>query len=115
MKKTFIIALIGLSLSIAATSSVQAQSKVKKALDATGHAIGTGAKAVGKAGSEVGNKTAEVAVKGTATVKDRSYKGKVAPDGSNVYIDKKDKKYYINKKGKKLYLRSSQIKNAPKK
>ena len=67
----------------------------------------------GKAAKSVGNKTAEVAVKGTAKVADQTFKGKMAPDGSNVYIDGKNNKYYINSKGAKVYLKASQIKNKP--
>jgi uncharacterized protein (UPF0333 family) len=67
----------------------------------------------GEAAKSVGNKTAEVAVKGTAKVVDAKWKGKMAPDGSDVYIDGKNNKYYINKKGAKVYLKASQIKNRP--
>jgi outer membrane usher protein FimD/PapC len=67
-----------------------------------------------KAAKSVGNKTAEVAVKGTAKTVDAKYKGKVAPDGSDVYIDGKNNKYYINSKGGKVYLKAAQIKNKPK-
>ena len=66
-----------------------------------------------KAAKSVGNKTAEVAVKGTAKVVDAKYKGKIAPDGSDVYIDGKNNKYYINSKGAKVYLKASQIRNKP--
>jgi hypothetical protein len=68
----------------------------------------------GEAAESVGNKTAEVAVKGGAKVVDQTYKGKMAPDGSNVYIDGKNNKYYINKKGAKIYLKAGQIRNKPK-
>ena len=67
----------------------------------------------GKAAKSVGNKTAEVAVKGTVKVLDAKYKGKMAPDGSNVYIDGKNNKYYINSKGAKIYLKASQIRVRP--
>lgn len=67
----------------------------------------------GKAVKSVGNKTAEVAVKGTAKVVDAKYKGKMAPDGSDVYIDGKNNKYYINSKGARIYLKASQIKDKP--
>lgn len=67
----------------------------------------------GKAAKSVGNKTAEVAVKGAAKVVDAKYKGKMAPDGSNVYIDGKNNKYYINNKGAKIYLKASQIRVRP--
>ena len=68
---------------------------------------------ISKTATKVGNKTAEIAVKGTAKVADKVYEGKQAPDGSDVYINSKNKKYYINKKGGKVYLKNSQIKNRP--
>jgi len=67
----------------------------------------------GQAAKSVGNKTAEVAVKGTAKVVDAKWKGKMAPDGSDVYIDGKNNKYYINSKGAKIYLKASQIRVRP--
>lgn len=105
MKKnvSFSVAVLALS-SLLAVTNVSAQTKVEKAADKTGKAIGKGAKIVG-------NKSAELATKGFAKVKDKTYKGKVAPDGSDVYIDKSDKKYYLNKEGKKIYLKKSEIKN----
>jgi hypothetical protein len=67
----------------------------------------------GKAAKSVGNKTAEVAAKGTAKVVDAKWKGKMGPDGSDVYIDGKNNKYYVNAKGAKIYLKASQIKDRP--
>ncbi|WP_225872570.1 hypothetical protein [Pedobacter polaris] len=75
--------------------------------------VGKAIQKTGKAAKSVGNKTAEVAVKGTAKVVDAKYKGKIAPDGSDVYIDGKNNKYYINSKGAKVYLKVSQIRNKP--
>ncbi len=66
-----------------------------------------------KTAEKVGNKTAEVAVKGGAKVADQTYKGMMAPDGSNVYIDGKNRKYYVNKKGAKIYLKASEIRKRP--
>lgn len=66
-----------------------------------------------KVAKSVGNKTAEVAVKGTAKVVDAKFKGKMAPDGTDVYIDGKNRKYYVNKKGAIIYLKASQIRNRP--
>ncbi|WP_447640602.1 MULTISPECIES: hypothetical protein [Chitinophagaceae] len=108
MKKQWMIGLTAAAFSFTlTTSSVSAQSKIEKTADKTGKAVGKDAKAVG-------NKSAELATKGFAKVKDKTYKGKVAPDGSDVYIDKKDKKYYLNKEGKKIYLKNSQIKDKSK-
>ncbi len=62
---------------------------------------------------KVGNKTAEVAVKGSAKVVDKTWKGMMAPDGTNVYIDGSNRKYYVTKTGGKVYLKSYQIKPRP--
>ena len=112
MKKRYIVGLfavaaLGLfSLNTNAQEKKEKKTEVGKALQKTGKAVEKGATAVG-------NKTAEVAVKGTAKVADQTYKGKMAPDGSNVYIDGKNRKYYVNKKGAKVYLKASEIKNRP--
>jgi hypothetical protein len=94
-----------LTLALAATVSLSVQAQEKKGV---GHAID-------KTATSVGHKTAEVAVKGTSKIGDKTYKGKMAPDGSDVYIDGKNRKYYVNKKGGKVYLKLSQIKNRPEK
>lgn len=105
MKKQFVLGITALAFSsILTIGNVSAQSKVEQTADKTGKAIGKGAKSVG-------NKSAELATKGFAKVKDKTYKGKVAPDGSDVYIDKADKKYYLNKDGKKIYLKKTEIKD----
>lgn len=70
-------------------------------------------KAISKTATNVGNKTAEVAVKGASKIGGKIYKGKMAPDGSDVYIDGNNRKYYVNKKGAKIYLKSYQIKTRP--
>ena len=110
MKKKLVMGLLTLALFGGAALTVNAQEKKKtevgKALDHTGKAIGKGAKSVG-------NKTAEVAVKGSSKVADKTWKGKMAPDGSNVYINAKNEKYYVNSKGAKIWLKASQIKNRP--
>lgn len=90
-----------LTLALVGTVSVAAQAQEKKTV---GHTID-------QTTSKVGHKTAEVAVKGSAKVVDKTYKGKMGPDGSNVYIDGKNRKYYVNKKGGKVYLKASQIRN----
>jgi hypothetical protein len=87
-----------------AVLSFSAQAQEKK------ESVGT---TISKTANTVGHKTAEVAVKGTAKVADKTYKGKMAPDGSNVYIDGRNRKYYVNKKGGKVYLKSYQIKTRP--
>jgi hypothetical protein len=102
MNKKFLSGL--LTLAIAGTISLSAQAQEKKK---------TVGQTIDKTASSVGNKTAEVAVKGTSKVADKTYKGKMAPDGTDVYIDGKNRKYYVNKKGRKVYLKASQISNRP--
>lgn len=109
MKKNHLLKMGAIALFVASSLTVFGQEKkteVGKVLQKTGKAIDKGATAVG-------NKTAEVAVKGAAKITDKVYKGKMAPDGSNVYINGKNWKYYVNKKGKKVYLRAAQIRNRP--
>ena len=108
-KKKYLIGLTAMAMIASITFTASAQEKkteVGKAMQKTGKAVEKGAKSVG-------NKTAEVAVKGGAKVADQTYKGKMAPDGSNVYIDGKNNKYYINKKGAKVYLKAIEIRTRP--
>ncbi|WP_316804087.1 hypothetical protein [Pedobacter nototheniae] len=105
MKKKFVFGLLTLALVGGLTLSVNAQEK-KSGVEKAGQAIG-------KTADKVGKKTAEVAVKGASKVADKVYKGKMAPDGSDVYINSKNEKYYVNKKGAKIWLKASQIKNRP--
>lgn len=100
-----------LAMSATVLDEGKAQEKKKETV---GQSIDKTGKAIGKTATKVGNKTAEVAVKGGAKVVDQTFKGKMAPDGSNVYIDGKNHKYYINKKGAKIYLKASEIKDRPK-
>lgn len=98
------LAAVGMVVSINFNAVAQEKkTKVGKALHKTGQAVKSGA-----------NKTAEVAAKGTAKVVDAKWKGKMAPDGSDVYIDGKNNKYYINAKGAKVYLKAGEIKDRPK-
>lgn len=110
MKKKYMLGLVAVAVLSLFSLNTNAQEKKKtevgKAIQKTGNAVEKGANAVG-------NKTAEVAVKGGAKVADQTYKGKMAPDGTNVYIDGKNRKYYVNKKGAKVYLKASEIKNKP--
>ncbi|KIO77361.1 hypothetical protein TH53_09840 [Pedobacter lusitanus] len=66
-----------------------------------------------KAAKKVGNKTAEIAVKGASAVVDKTYKGKAGPNGQTIYIDNKSRYYYVNAKGAKVYLPKSKLKNKP--
>ncbi len=83
------------------------KSEVRKAIHET-------SKAVEKGATVVGNKTTEVAVKGGAKIIDKTFKNRIAPDGSDVYIDNLNRKYYVTKKGAKIYLKSTQIRIRPK-
>lgn len=110
MKKKYLLGLLTLAFCTTFTLGSHAQEKKKETV---GSAIDKTGKAIGKTATTVGHKTAEVAVKGTSKVADEVYKGKMAPDGTDVYIDGKNRKYYVNKKGGKVYLKASQIKNRP--
>lgn len=101
MKRKYLLGL--LTLALVGTVSLSAQAQEKKTVGET----------IDKTATKVGHKTAEVAVKGSSKVADKTYKGKMAPDGTNVYIDGKNRKYYVNKKGGKVYLKASQIRNKP--
>jgi hypothetical protein len=74
--------------------------------------------ATGKVGTtinKIGNKTAELAVKGTSAVADKVYESKVGPMGQTIYINKNSRYYYVNDKSKKVYLSKAKRKNNPKK
>lgn len=102
MKNKYLIGAATLAMCVTLALNTNAQEK-KESLG----------KKIDKTATKVGNKTAEVAVKGTSKIADQTYKGKMAPDGSNVYINGKNQKYYINKKGGKVFLKASQIKDRP--
>lgn len=70
---------------------------------------------VGDAINKVGNKTAEIAVKGAATVADKKYDDKVGPGGQTIYIDGKSRYFYINDRGKRVYVDKKNLKDKPKK
>lgn len=108
-KKYIIGSLAAMAMIASVTFTASAQEKKTEA----GKVIQKTGKAVEKGAKSVGNKTAEVAVKGGAKVADQTYKGKMAPDGTNVYIDGKNNKYYVNSKGAKVYLKASEIRNRP--
>lgn len=73
--------------------------------------LGAQAQGVDSTAKKVGNKTAEIAVKGASTVSQKVYKGKEGPNGETVYITKDDKKFIVDDKGKRVYLKPSQIHN----
>ncbi|UUC44053.1 hypothetical protein [Flavobacterium cerinum] len=102
MKRSSILTVVFLGLSTVFFQTVQAQEKKESVGDK-----------IEKTAKKVGDKTAEVAVKGTSKITDKVWKGKMAPDGTDVYINNKNEKYYVNKKGKKVHLKASQIKDRP--
>lgn len=112
MRRKYLAGIAAVALVAFVTSVSFGQEKNEKKTE-VGKVIQKTGKAVEKGANAVGNKTAEIAVKGSAKVADQTFKGKMAPDGSNVYIDGKNRKYYVNKKGAKIYLKASQIKNRP--
>lgn len=103
MKKKMLKGIATIAFGAILSVSANAQTKAGKVIDKTEDAA-----------KKVGDKSAEVAVKGASKVVDKTYKNKMASDGSNVYIDNKNRKYYIDKKGKKIFLKASQIKERPK-
>ncbi|MBG6235502.1 hypothetical protein IWX76_002070 [Pedobacter sp. CAN_A7] len=106
MKRNIFTAAVALGLLTAFTApSVIAQEKK----ETVGQKLDKTTNKVGKTATKVGNKTAEVAVKGTSKIADKTWKGKMAPNGSDVYINNKNQKYYINEKGARIYLKPSQI------
>lgn len=69
---------------------------------------------VGKTINKVGNKTAQVAVKGASAVTDKVYASKVGPAGQTIYINKNSHYYYVNARGKKVYISKAKLKDKPK-
>jgi len=102
MKRSSILTVVSLGLFTVFSISAQTQEKKESVGDK-----------IEKTAKKVGDKTAEVAVKGTSKIADKVWKGKMAPDGTDVYINNKNQKYYVNKTGKKVYLKESQIKDRP--
>lgn len=100
MKKVFVY-LIAASLSMGTATCAQ-DGTVKKA----GKAIGKGAKKVGK-------KTAELGSKGVAKVQDRTYDGKVAPNGKTVYITEDSRYYWVDDKGKRRFVAEAELMDKP--
>ncbi len=68
---------------------------------------------VGRSINKIGNKTAQVAVKGASAVADKRYDGKVGPSGQTIYINKNSHYYWVNARGKKVYISKSKLKDAP--
>ena len=104
MKKVLIYLLV-FSFSLGSVAVAQeTKEAVKKGVKKTGRTIKKGAK-------KVGNKTAEVSSKGFAKVVDRTYDGKVAPNGRTVYITEDSRYYWVDQKGRRHYVKESQLKD----
>ena len=69
---------------------------------------------VGRTINKIGNKTAQVAVKGASAVADKKYDGKVGPAGQTIYINKNSHYYWVDARGKKIYISKAKLKDAPK-
>ena len=69
---------------------------------------------VGKTINKIGNKTAQVAVKGASVVTDKVYRDKRGPGDEVVYINKHSHYYYVNSRGKKVYITKAQMHNEKK-
>ena len=69
---------------------------------------------IGKAATDVGHKTSQIAASGAAGVVDKKYEGKCGPNGQTVYINEHSHYYYINKKGHRVYLKKSELMDKPK-
>jgi hypothetical protein len=67
-------------------------------------------KDIKRSAKKAGNKTAQIASKGTASVKDKKLKDKTGPNGETIWVDKHSKYYFIDKKGKKHYVDSHSLK-----
>lgn len=89
---------ITLLLIVAIFCSANAQDKAKK--DTAG-----GKNIIQKSA----NKTAEIAVKGKATIVDKVYKDKVGPNGQTIYIDRHSKYYWVDKKGHNVYVAKNKL------
>jgi len=94
--KTFLSITAFLCFGMALQSQAQTVKKVENAVDTAAH--------------KVGNKTAEVASKGKATITDEVYKDATGPDGETVYIDNHARYYWVDKKGHRHYAEASALK-----
>ncbi|MES2849275.1 MAG: hypothetical protein V4685_09470 [Bacteroidota bacterium] len=84
--------------------STTAGAKIKKTAKKTGKAIKKGAK-------KVGNKTAELASKGSSEIIDKTYDGKVGPEGQKIFINDKSEYYWVDDKGKRHYVKEGELKD----
>lgn len=104
MKKA-VIYFLAVSLGFVSVASAQeTKEAIKDGAKKTGRTIKKGAK-------KVGNKTVEVGAKGVAKVQDRTYDGKVAPNGRTVYITEDSRYYWVDKNGRRHFVQEHQLKD----
>ena len=112
--------LVGLFLLVFSAANAQEKDKtlgqeIKKDAKATGQAVKKGAKATGQAvengANAAGKKTAELASKGHSAIVDKTFQGKVGPNGERIYINNKSKYYWVDKKGHRHYVAETELKD----
>ncbi len=101
--------LAGLVAGILMTNNIYAQHDTTLG-QKMGAATKKAGKAIGKGATTVGNKTAELASKGSSAIVDKVYKDKVTASGRTVYINNHSQYYWVGKTGKKHYVKESQLK-----
>ena len=103
MKKFFgitLVALLGLS---APAFAQETKEKVKEGAKKAWKGTKKGAK-------KVGNKTAELSVKGVAEVSDKKSDTWIGPEGQTIYVTGDGKYYWINGKGKRIFVSEAALK-----
>lgn len=70
-------------------------------------------KKVRKTAKKVGNETAEIAVKGASKVTDKTYEGKLGPQGQTIFINKHAHYFYVGEKGQKMFISKAKLRNEP--
>lgn len=109
MKRLVLSGVLACSLGLL-TAPLHAQDTTTAGQDIKNAAKKTG-KAVKKGAKKVGNKTAELASKGTSAVIDKVYEGKQGPDGQTIYINNESKYYWVDKKGHRQFIAENKLKN----
>ena len=111
MKRKFLACLLALSIGLFSAMNVLAQEDtttigedLKSATKKTGKVVKKGAK-------KIGNKTAEVASKGSSAIIDKIYEGKEGSDGQTIYINNKAKYYWVDKKGHRHFVTESELRD----
>lgn len=100
MKKVLSIFVVAL---LAFTAPATAQEKAKQGVKK----VWKGTK---KGASAVGNKTAEVSVKGAARVADKKSDTWIGPEGQVIFTTEDKRYYWVNGKGKRIFVSESALK-----